>query len=386
MDPIIIIGTGLAGYSLAKEYRKLNTEAPLCLITSDSGDYYSKPMLSTALTQGKSAENLSTFTAEKMRQQLNAEILTKTIVTNIDPNNKTVTTPDKTLSYDKLVLAWGAEVIRIPIEGDGLDNVYSINDLSDYAQFRQALTNKKEVTILGSGLIGCEFANDLLNAGLKVNIVSLAETPLDNLLPPEAGQALADSLSSEGVTWHWNTTINQVTKADAGKIHIALSNGKTITSDLLVSAIGLKPRTELAEKAGIAVNRGIVVNQSLETSEKDIYALGDCAEVCGHVFQYVMPIMNSARALAKSLAGTTTPVHYPAMPVSIKTPVCPVVVCPPLKNAKGHWDIEQAGKHVKAVFVDAQDKLLGFALTGDRVKDRLQLTTLLPHVLTADNR
>ena len=382
MDPIIIIGAGLAGYNLAREFRKSDTETPLQVITADSGHYYSKPQLSTALTQGKTAESLSMMKVEKMREQLDATILTFTKVTDIDSEKKEITLDNGTTQkYKKLVLAWGAEIIDSKLSGNGVGSVYSINDLIDYQDFRQALEGKQQVTILGSGLIGCEFANDLINVGIKVDVVSLAQTPLEGLLPASASEALTVNLSKKGVTWHWETSIEKVDKLDNGKLQISLSNTEVIESDLVISAIGLRPRTELAKKAGLNVNHGIEVNKFLETSVKDIYALGDCAEVCGHVYQYILPLNYAARALAKTLSGERTAVHYPAMPVSIKTPACPIVVAPPPKNTDGRWKVQEAGGHVKATYIDRLDNVVGFALTGDRIKERMQLTPLLPSVI-----
>src|SRR5690606_20686498 len=105
-------------------------------------------------------------------------------------------------------------------------------------------------------------------------------------------------------------------------------------------------------------------NRLLETSAKNVYTLGDCAEVDGHVLFYVAPLMAGARALAKTLAGTPTEVSYPAMPVTIKTPACPVVAAPPPRGAEGQWNIQQDGSNVVAEFRNPQGELIGFALTG----------------------
>jgi rubredoxin-NAD+ reductase len=138
----------------------------------------------------------------------------------------------------------------------------------------------------------------------------------------------------------------------------------------------------LAEKSGIKVNRGIVANRFLETSAKNVYTLGDCAEVEGHVLFYVTPLLNGAKALAKTLSGTPTEVSYPAMPVTIKTPTCPVVVAPAPRDAEGEWTIEQDGYNTVAEFKDSAGNLLGFALTGpEGIKEKIRLQKMLPPVL-----
>ena len=140
--PIIIIGTGMAGYYLAREYRKLDQSTSLILITADDGRSYSKPMLSTGYSKQKTADELSMADSEQMQEQLSAQILTMTSVSKIEPDfNRIVaqrTDGDcQLLEYSKLVLACGAEVIEPPIRGDGLDRVHTINDLMDYARFRR---------------------------------------------------------------------------------------------------------------------------------------------------------------------------------------------------------------------------------------------------------
>lgn len=383
MHPVIIIGSGLAGYNLAREFRK-NSDAPLHIITANEGDYYSKPMLSNALTQGKTPDAIAMMDADKMRAQLNAEITIQTKVAKIDPQQHQITLEnDQTLNYSKLVLAWGAEVITPAISGDAQDRIFSINQLEDYRKFRKALTKTNRIVILGSGLIGCEFANDLLNVNHKVDVVSLADRPLDTLLHESASHALASELKKKGVQWHWQTKIESANLHDGG-VKIDLDNGQHIQCDLVISAIGLRPKLEPAKQAGVATNKGIIVDQTLATSQPDIFALGDCAEVCGHVYQYILPISQQVRALAKTLAGTPTKVHYPAMPISIKTPACPVVVVPPVM-IEGEWKIESAGNHIRALFHSSKDSIEGFTLTGDRVKERLQLTSLIPPILPAEN-
>lgn len=377
--PVIIVGTGLAGYSLAREFRKLDQTTPLVLITADDGHSYSKPMLSTGFTKGKTARELSMADPVAMADQLKAVIRTFTRVTGIDTARRCLLLGDEELSYSKLVLAWGADVISPTLAGTGTSQVYSINDLLDYERFREALHGGKRVVIMGAGLIGCEFANDLRNGGYEVEVVALSDTALPGLLPDEAGKAVVRGLEQEGVRFHFGTTVTRVDAAESG-VRVELGNGETLAADLVVSAIGLKPRIELARQAGLQVNLGIQVNRALETSAPDVYAMGDCAEVDGHVLLYVLPLMACARSLAKTLAGERTEVKYGAMPVVIKTPACPVVVAPAPVGAEGQWLVEGEGLDLKALFRAADGRLLGFALTGSYVQEKQTLARELPPI------
>lgn len=377
MSPIIVIGTGLAGFNLLKELRKLDQDTPIIMLTSDDGRNYSKPMLSTGFTKGKEADELAMGGAEQTATAFNATVRTGVTVTAIDRAAKEVVLGDERLPYSKLVLACGADVFRPPLEGDALERVYSINDLMDYGRFREAAAGKKTVLVMGGGLIGCEFANDLSNGGYRVHLVEPVGRCLPALLPEQASLAVSDALSKLGVVFHFGVFLQRVDQHGDG-LRATLSDGSTVDADLVVSAVGLRPRIALAEAAGLETGRGVRVDRYLRTSDPDIYALGDCAEVEGHVLLYVLPLMAAARALAKTLAGEETPVSYGVMPVSIKTPACPVVCIPPPADVAGEWEFEIDGHHVKGLFRDADGQLRGYALTGDACGERMKLNKELP--------
>ena len=382
--PVVILGTGLAGYGLAREFRKHDSETPLILITSDDGRSYSKPMLSAGYTKGLGVADLAQMDAGSMGEHLKASVWTMTVVSEIDTTNQLIKVGDAqtAVHYGKLVLALGADVIRPPIEGDGLESVYSVNDLMDYADFRAAIKtgDVKKICIIGGGLIGCEFTNDLLNGGFEVEAVDPLAYCLPTLLPEPAGKAVQSALEEKGARFHFGPLVTAVNKADSGVL-VSLNNGETIAADLVLSAVGVRPQVALAKASGLTTNRGIVTDRLLQTSAKNVYALGDCAEVSGHVLVYVAPLMAAARALAKTLAGVPTEVVYPAMPVAIKTPVCPVIVAPPAHGAEGEWQMTVEGRNVKGEFRDAAGNLLGFALTGEATKEKMALQKQLPAIL-----
>ncbi len=379
--PIVIIGSGLGGYTVAREFRKLDADTPIVIVSSDHGGFYSKPMLSNALATGKTPVSIVTASAEKMAEQLKITIRAHTRVETINPSARTLTFPNgETLSFSQLILAVGADPIRLPLEGEGAADILSVNDLDDYQRLRDELEEKKNVTILGAGLIGCEFANDLSMAGYRVQVVDIGMQPLGRLLPQSGGAFMQRRLEAAGVAFHLGTAVQSVERIHES-LRLTLATGETIQADIVLSAVGLKARTALAEAAGIAVNRGISVNQSLETGHAGIYALGDCAEVQGRILPYVMPIMHSARSLAATLAKAPVPVRYPAMPVLVKTPACPTVVSPPDSGAQGEWVIEEDENAVKALFKDMQGNLLGYALLGGATKERNALTAQLPPVM-----
>ena len=378
--PVVIVGTGLAGYNLAREFRKLDSETPLLLITADDGRSYSKPMLSTGFGKNKEADGLSMAMPGAMAEQLKAQVRTQTRISGIDPGHKHLWIGEEAVPYRDLILAWGAQTVQVPVEGDAQDAIFPINDLEDYARFRAAAAGKRRVLILGAGLIGCEFANDLIAGGYEVDLVAPCEQIMPTLLHPAAATAVKTALEGLGARFHLGPVLTRLQRTEDG-LHAQLSDGSVIPCDVVVSAIGLRPRIDLAAAAGIRVNRGIEVDRLLKTSHANIFALGDCAEVEGLSLLYVMPLMSCARALAQTLAGNPTAVSYGAMPITVKTPVCPLVVSPVPRGCEGVWSVEGAGADIKALCRDADGKLLGYALTGEAVREKLALNKELPALL-----
>ncbi len=379
--PIVILGSGLAGYSAARELRKLDKATPLVVVSRDHAGFYSKPMLSNALASGKTAETLVMKPVEKMIEELGAVVRARTEAARIDTGTRSVHCVDgEVFAYRDLVLAVGADPIRLPLAGDGAADVLSVNDLDDYARFAARLDGVQQVAILGGGLIGCEFANDLLARGIAPTVIDLAAAALSRLLPPAASAWLQARLEAAGVRFRFGVAAERVDRTQAGH-RLTLTDGSTVDADLVLSAIGLRPRIALAQAAGLKVNRGVVADRMLATSAPHVYALGDCAEVEGHSLPFVMPIMQQARALGATLAGTPTALKYPAMPVIVKTPACPTVVCPPPLDAIGAWSVKAGDDGLEARFEGAGGRLLGFALLGAATAQRQALAAQVPGLI-----
>lgn len=377
MEPIVIIGSGLAGVSFARQYRKLERNAPLVMVTADDGGFYSKPSLSGALAGRKTAQKLLLKNAAALRQELNATLLTDVAIVRIDTASQVVSGPSGELGYSRLVLALGSDPARLPLAGDGTEDVLSVNDLGSYARFRDAIHGRHSVAIFGAGLVGCEFANDLVAAGYAVDVIDIASQPLPRLLPPEPAMALRDALGEAGVRWHLGRVAVSVARTDAmqprSPLVVTLDDGRTIQADVVLSAAGVKPRMHLAEAAGLAVNHGIVVDAFLRSSDRHIFALGDCAEMNGSMRPHVAPIALGARALAWSFHKKEHAANYPPMPVIVNTPALPVVACPPQIDDTGRWHVRRLSGGMLARFIDHEGRLMGFALTGSACAKRHDL-------------
>jgi rubredoxin-NAD+ reductase len=370
---IIIIGSGLAGYTLVKELRKQDKEQGVLIVTKDDGHYYSKPLLSTGLSKNKTPEQLSVANNKTMASQLNATVLTFSEVEKVDSQSQSIYLSGEQFFYQKLVFATGASCNRLNIPGFNAKGVMSINDLMDYRNFREQLRGKQNIVIMGAGLIGCEYANDLLATDCQVTLVEPASTSLHGLVSEIAGNALVAGLSQSGVSFKFNDYVTKIEQTENGLL-LTLNSGNTLEAELVISAVGLRPNIALATEAGIKSDKGILVDRTLASSVKNVFALGDCAQVEGKVLTYVLPLMACARALAKTLCGETTQVSYGVMPIATKTPACPVVVYPPLSN-QGHWEFEGEGANIKGLFKD-NNHLLGFVLTGEFVNQKQALSKL----------
>ncbi|WP_180157430.1 NAD(P)/FAD-dependent oxidoreductase [Acinetobacter sp. YH12045] len=390
MHPIVIIGSGMAGYAVAREFRKLNTELELIMICADDAINYAKPTLSNALVGNKTPEQIPLGDAEKMSAQLNMQIINKSWVKSIDAAKHELTIESQngtqTQLYSKLVLAVGANPIRLAISGDGSEDIHVVNNLDHYKAFRKQLAARedKRVVILGAGLIGCEFANDLQNTGAKVSVVDLAPQPLGRLLPSHVAAKFQSNLEETGIQFVLGTTVDKLSRIENGDYQVSLANGQSLVADVVLSAIGLQPEINLAKQAGIHTSRGVLTNKNLETNLADIYAVGDCAEVNGTLLPYVMPIMQQARALAKTLNGEHTAVHYPAMPVAVKTPAAPLTVLPAPIDVETQWETEELEDGMIARAIDQDGVLRGFVLLGATAgKQRLTLTKQVPDLIPA---
>ena len=395
MSPsLIIVGAGLAGWTTAREFRKLDTTTPVLLVTADSGDFYAKPSLSNAFAQGRLPAQLISTPAAKMAETLNVTLLAQSRVEAIDTAAQTLNVRSsaglQTLTYRDLVLATGAQPIRVPVQGDAADAVVSINSLDDFAAFHARLqavaeapgAPQRQVLIMGAGLIGCEFANDLAQAGVRVRVVDPGPSPLAALLPPEASTTLQAALEALGVHFDFGCIVRAVDHAE-GRLQVTLATGEVVAADAVLSAVGLRADTALAQAAGLQVDRAIVVNTLLQTSSAHVYALGDSAQYAsapsllsahGSTLPYVMPIMSAARALAATLAGTPTALAFALMPVSVKTPALPLVVAAAQAGLAGRWAAASDGIWH---WLDDAGQPRGFVLAGAQTAQRMAQSKLL---------
>jgi len=375
MKPILIIGAGHAGLSLAREIRALDKAMPITIVSQDPIQAYYKPNLSKALSMNKSADQLIMKQLEALKNDLDAELLENTSVLKINHEEKSILCQAKStdkneqetfeLPYENLILATGASPIEMPIKGAS-GNVVSVNTLQDYTQFRKMIKDKKQILIIGAGFVGCEFASDLSSSDYQVSVVDRAAWPLEQVIPEQMGTEIKHAISKNGVKWHFQSTVDEIVKNNQGELKAHLSNGVIILPDVIISAIGLSPNIKLAKVIGLLAGRGIVVDEYSRTSRHAIYALGDCVEYDGQPLPFIAPATLAAKALAKTLTGNKTKLVLPPQPVGVKITDYPTLICPP-RIKEGSWQVNGVDQDLEAAFFNNKKELCGFALSGQRI-------------------
>ncbi|MHC8470107.1 NADH:flavorubredoxin reductase NorW [Plesiomonas shigelloides] len=381
--PIIIVGSGFAAWQLVKAMRRQNAQQPILLITADDGCDYNKPDLSHIFTRQTEADSMVRADAATLAAELNIEILTQTRVTALEPKQHLLHTASATLRYSKLVLAVGAHSVIPPLPDNAAQHCMTLNSLQDYRQHAARLQQMPSVLIVGGGLIGTELGMDAALAGKRVIMTDLAPRLLPRQLPALISQALQQQMQEHGVRFKLGCTLTVLQRSDNGEWAITFSDGSRYQAAEILCTAGLRPEITLAQRAGLQTDRGIVTDAYLATSEEDIFALGDCAQVAGEVYAYLQPILLCAAALAKTLLGQPTAVRIPTQSVRVKTPLLPLQIAGTLT---GHLASEEVGtqqivlndpKGMTLWQLDAEQKRCGFVAAGEHQKQAMAMLKML---------
>lgn len=362
---IVVIGSGFAARQLIKNIRSRDKNIPIRLIAADSCDEYSKPELSHIFTLGQCADDLTRQTAAEWAENCHVMLHPHTRVNSINSAAHLISTTAGEFSYAKLVLATGAEAILPDIAG--CERMFTLNSLHAFRQCEATLGNAREILLIGGGLIGTELAMDVNRAGRRATLVDRSASLLSALLPPEISARLQYRMMNSGVQLMLKTDVTEVTR-HGDSLRAAFSNGHQQHFDAVICAIGLRPDVSLAQKAGLEVRHGIVVNDALETSAPDIFALGDCAEIRGKFMPYLQPATLAAVALARNLTGEATKIVLPVMLIKVKTPDMPLHLAGDLANPSLKWDMNFSPSGIIAKGCDDKGELRAFVVSEDHMK------------------
>jgi len=316
---VVIVGGGLAGWSVARALRARDPDMPITLIAADSADIYPKPALSLAFGHKKTALDLIASTGPDAAGELAVRLVPHAHAVGIDAQRQRVRTTRGSFEYDALVLAMGARPVAAATLPDDL--CWRINALDTWTRLHAALAHgAKRIAVIGAGLVGCELADDLVHAGHAVTVLDPASRPLVAWASPAESQRLLDAWQTLGVRFAGSTTVEAVVRSggsasplfvgtanlDASHIVIRCAGGATHEADIVIAAIGLATDPRLARSAGLEFDSGIAVDETtLATSVPSIYATGDCVSIHGKPCRFIEPIARQADAIACAIVNQT---------------------------------------------------------------------------------
>jgi 3-phenylpropionate/trans-cinnamate dioxygenase ferredoxin reductase subunit len=273
----VIVGASLAGAKAAETLRAEGFEGRVLLIGDEARRPYERPPLSKEYLRGEKDFDAAAVHPAGFYDEHDIELRTSSRVTAIDPTGRSVTlSSGEQIAYDRLLLATGATPRRLSVPGADLEGVHYLRSVEDADQLRQAIGPSVQVVVIGAGWIGAEVAASARQVGASVAIVELAAAPLERVLGPEVGAVYRDLHRNHGVDLHFGVGVEAIVGSQTVEA-VRLSDGTVLAATAVVVGIGVTPRVELAEAAGLTVNNGIVVDDDLQASAPGIFAAGDVA-------------------------------------------------------------------------------------------------------------
>jgi len=363
----LILGNGAAGISAAEAIRERNETCKITMISNEPVYSYIRPQLTKKLVTIQNAEEIAVHKKDWYDKNHIDTILGASVV-KIEPENKSVTLDDgRSIPYDKCIYALGAECFIPPIKGVDKSGVFAIRRISDIQQIQNFSGKISNITVVGGGVLGLEAAWQLRNFG-KVTILEAANRLMNRQLDEKAGQFLGNIIRSEGFDFRLNASITELL-GDDSVTGVALGSGEVIPADLVIISCGVRSNTEIAKKAGIAVERSVVVNERMETNIPDIYACGDCAAYKGVNYALWSQAIGMGKVAGANAAGDD--LEYVIEPSALTFDAMNTSLFAAGDNGMNpaltyRWvEEENAGKRVYKKFYFVDDRLTGVILIGD---------------------
>lgn len=367
---LVCIGNGMAGMRALEELLKLACDRyDITMFGAEPHPNYNRILLSPVLAGEQTLQeimlnDLDWYARHNIKLHLGKK------VTTIDRVKRVVHAEDGTTAeYDRLLLATGSNPILLPIPGMKLPGVLTYRDIADTEGMISAASQHKSAVVIGGGLLGIEAANGLKLRGMDVTVVHLGEWLMERQLDRPASRLLQGSLEKKGLKFRLATQTAELVAGESGRVAaVKFKDGSSVAAELVVVAIGIRPNIELAEKAGLYCNRGIVVSDTMQTYDPRIYAVGECANHRGIAYGLVAPLFDMATVCANHLAGHGIG-RYTGSQISTKLKVTGIDLfsAGDFQGSDGSEDITLSdplrGVYKKLVIKD--DKLIGSVLYGD---------------------
>lgn len=303
---LVLVGNGMAGVRAIEEILSVaKDEFQITIFGAEPHPNYNRILLSKVL-QGDTDIKDITLNDWDWYEENNIQLYTNETVIKVDTENKTVITDaDRIQPYDELILATGSVPFILPIPGADKKGVTAFRDIKDTDTMLAASKQYKKAAVIGGGLLGLEAARGLLNLGMEVSVIHLAPFLMERQLDATAGRLLQNELEKQGMTFLLEKQTEEIV-GDGRVEGLRFKDGTSIEADLVVMAVGIRPNTTLGAESGIPVNRGIIVNDYMQTEIPHIYAVGECAEHRGIAYGLVAPLYEQAKVLAKHICGIET--------------------------------------------------------------------------------
>jgi nitrite reductase (NADH) large subunit len=308
-ETLVIVGMGMAAARLVEELSKraLGRYA-IAVVGAEPHRAYNRVLLSSLLADEVGEADIELKPASWWTAMGVTTIFGRRVV-SIDRDASRIALDDGTfLPFSKLVLATGSEAVRLPLPGAELPGVLTFRDFSDVDRIRKATRNGARAVVIGGGLLGLEAASGLAKAGAKTSIVHLMDRLMERQLDPAAGALLRVDMERRGMDVYLGAQTREIVGTDRVE-GVLLGDGTLLPADMVVMAVGIRPQADLAKAAGLTVERGIVVDDVLTTSDPRIHAIGECAQHRGIAYGLVEPAYQQARVLATHLCGGVSAYH-----------------------------------------------------------------------------
>jgi nitrite reductase [NAD(P)H] large subunit len=308
MKRLVVVGNGMAGVACVEQILKYSTQFEITIFGDETHVNYNRIMLSSVLAGERAWDEIALNPLEWYARN-GIDLRLGVRVVDVDASRKRVTADDGCVTeYDTLLLATGSTAFMPPIEGLSRENVFTFRTLDDTRQLLERAAPGVKAVVIGGGLLGLEAARGLQVRGCEVTVIHLMQTLMERQLDPDAGNYLAGKMEDLGIRVLLGRSTTAIVGDDRAE-GVALEDGSVLDAELVVVAAGIRPNVELAYRAGLAVNRAIVVNDWMETSDPDIFAVGECVEHRGVCYGLVAPLIEQAKVLAATMTGNKGPVY-----------------------------------------------------------------------------
>lgn len=364
-EKLVIVGAGMASGRLLEHLTDADAAFDITVFNAEPRGTYNRLMLSPVLAGEKTFAEIVThsddwYAAHGITARFGERVL------RIDPQLRAVEGENGAVAYDTLVIATGSHPFMIPMPGHDLDGVIAYRDLEDTERMISLQPGARAV-VIGGGLLGLEAAAGMAARGVEVSVVHIMDHLMERQLDAEAAGQLAKSLRDKGIRILCGAHSEEIVGNDGHVTGLRLKDGTVLDCDLLVMAVGIRPSVALAQDAGVAVDRAIIVDDQMRTSQPDIYALGECVEHRGAVFGLVAPLYEQAKVLADTLLGQPAQFVQKSLATKLKVTGCDLFSAGDFADADGRENLiyrdDAAGIYKRLILEN--DRLLGAVMYGD---------------------